>query len=349
MKLLRDARILEQKSIASLRSAILNFNSFDDEGRVTTVLLHSQHSVEMLLKAVLCQNHENVFDKKTGRSIGFEKCLGICQTKFGLLDSEAGIFRAIDALRDEAQHWFVVVSEDLLYLQIRALITAFNNFQLRTLELSLMEQLPSRVLPISTKPPEDLDVIIDREYSYIADLLKPGKRQRDEARARIRSLLAMEAITEDGVEISKRDVDRIEKAIKANNDIIQVFPRLRNLGVTSTGDLPTLTVHFSKKAGPPVQFVQADDPDGAAAIREVDLQKKFYLTATDLAKSLNLTIPKSHALRKQLDIDSDRTCKHVFEFGKTKMFGFSDNAKLKMKEAMKNGIDLDAVWKANRS
>jgi hypothetical protein len=38
------------------------FNSYEDEGRITSVLLHLQHACEMLLKAVLVQNRAAVFD-----------------------------------------------------------------------------------------------------------------------------------------------------------------------------------------------------------------------------------------------------------------------------------------------
>lgn len=45
----REARLLKAKAIASLRRAAQAFNSLEGDGRVTTVLLHSQHSFEMLL------------------------------------------------------------------------------------------------------------------------------------------------------------------------------------------------------------------------------------------------------------------------------------------------------------
>ena len=76
MKLVRDARTLKTKAIESLRTAMTGFNSYDDAGRITTVLMHAQHACEMLLKAVLVQGKAKVFDKDSGRSIGFEKCLG---------------------------------------------------------------------------------------------------------------------------------------------------------------------------------------------------------------------------------------------------------------------------------
>ena len=147
------------------------FNSFDEDGRVTSVLLHLQHACEMLLKAVLCQRKAKVFENETGRSLGFEKCLRLCQNSHGLTESEAGVFRAVDALRDAAQHWFIFVSEDLQYMHTRATITAFDAYLKRNLETDLASHIPPRVLPVSTKPPGDFDFLVDREYKLIAELL----------------------------------------------------------------------------------------------------------------------------------------------------------------------------------
>lgn len=65
-------RILKRKAVSSLRTSVGAFNALSDEGRATTVLLHLQHAFEMLLKASLNQKQVTLFDKKTGRSIGFE-------------------------------------------------------------------------------------------------------------------------------------------------------------------------------------------------------------------------------------------------------------------------------------
>jgi hypothetical protein len=273
VKLVRDSRTLKGKAIASLKIAMMTFNSYDDDGRICSVLLHLQHASEMFLKSVLAQNRAKVFDKDTGKSFGFEKCLRLCQSNHGLTAEEAGIMRAVDALRDASQHWFVFVSEDLLYMHTRALVTAFDAFLKRALDTDLCSQIPPRVLPVSTKPPGDLEFLIDREYKLIGELLKPGKRQRDEARARIRSLLAMEALVTDEVEISEKDIDRIEKGVKAGKELGKVFPRLITVSTTISGDGVTLKVHFSKKEGAPVRYIGGDDPMEAAAVREVDSQE----------------------------------------------------------------------------
>lgn len=347
MKLVRDARTLKNKALGSLRTGMQAFNSFDDDGRITTVLLHLQHACEMLLKAVLVQNQAKVFDKEAGRSISFDKCLGLCTAHFGLTAEEAGAMRAIDSLRDAAQHWFVVVAEDLLYLNTRALITAFDAYLQRALEDALIEHIPARVLPVSTMPPGDFEFLVDREYRLIRELLEPGRRHRDEARARIRSLLAMESIAVEEVVISERDIDRIEKAVRAGQDILEVFPRLSTVGTRTDGEGVNLVVHFSKKEGAPVRYIGGDNPADAAAVRELDLQKKFYLRATQLADKLGLTPPKAKVLRAHLGIDDDVSCRHVFEFGSTKIQCFSDNAFRRMREAL-DELDIEELWRARQ-
>ncbi len=73
----REAKTLRNKALASLRCGLGSFNSFHEDGRLTTTLLHLQHASEMLLKAALVQTRIGVFDKKKGTSIGFQKCVNL--------------------------------------------------------------------------------------------------------------------------------------------------------------------------------------------------------------------------------------------------------------------------------
>lgn len=350
MRLKRDARILKTKAVHSLRIAMQTFNAYSEEGRMDSVLLHLQHACEMLLKAVLLQSKHKVFDTKSGRSIGFDKCLNLCSASHGLRPTEAGIMRTVDALRDEAQHWFVVVEEDLLYLHTRAVVTAFDDYLKRKLGDDLRAHIPPRVLPVSTLPPGDFEYLVDREFKAIKELLKPGNRQRDEARGRIRALLSMEALVKEDVSVTKHDVDRIEDAIKEGKKIGAVFPRLSTVDTTMTGEGATVTVRFTKKEGAPVRFVSGDDTTEAGAIREVDLLKKFHLSASDLAHKIKLTNNKSFALRCRLGVDTDPTCAHEFVFSrKQRHLCFSDNAVRRMKEALDGGLDMAVVWAEHRA
>ena len=83
------------------------------------------------------------------------------------------------------------------------------------------------------------------------------------------------------VEVSDRDIDRIEKAIKAGTQVDEVFTRSIALKSSIIGEGPILSVRFSKREGVAVRYVSGDDLDAAGAILGVDLLKKYYLS-TDL-------------------------------------------------------------------
>ncbi|MFF7810814.1 hypothetical protein ACFZCF_02655 [Streptomyces sp. NPDC007945] len=342
----QSTRVLRRKALASLRRMTVAFNAIDDDGRISAVLLSLQHSFEMLLKAALVHNDVPVFDKSLGRSIGFERCLQLSRQEpnIKVTDAEAGTLRAIDALRDDEQHWFNSVSEPILFVHARAGVTLFDDLLNRVFGERLADSLPLRVLPISTEPPVGLDILIDQEFTQIQELLQPGRRARNEVRARIRTLLAIEGHTSEESLVSEKDVDRVEKGISQGKPRDAVFPALEKIATEFSGEGPTLTVRFDKK-GPPVKFAGGDSD--AAAIREIDLQKKFHWSPTDLAKKLGISPPKSLALRQHLAIDEDAKCFYVFEMGSQKHPRFSDNALKLMRDSMRI-LDMDEVWESHK-
>lgn len=233
----------------------------------------------------------------------------------------------------------------MLFLHARATVGVLDRLMETAFRENLADHLPPRALPITTQPIDDFDVLIDRQYTQIRDLLQKGKRRRPEARALIRGMLAMEGHAAEDVKVSERDVNRVEKGIRDGKGLSDVFPRLTTISATTAADGPSVTVHFTKKKGAPVHFVAADDPSEAAAVREVDLQKKFHWTATDLAEKLELTGPRATALRRHLGVDEDPTCMHGFDFGGMKMTRYSDNALTRMREAIDDpATDMDAIW-----
>jgi hypothetical protein len=344
----REAQVLHDKAISSITVATTAFNSPSDIGRVTQVLLSLQHSFEMLLKAALVQHRVKVFDKRTGRSNGFATCLGQAQghAVIKISGDDAGTLRAIDAMRDDEQHWFNEVSEQLLYRYARAAITIFDELLDRVFGERLATYLPNRVLPISTDAPKDLTLLLDDEYSQIVELLKPRRRMREHARARIRTLLAMEAHQEPDTRVSDKDVARVEKGILAGKKRAEVFPKLEGLGTEVNGTGVNITVHFSKKGeGAAVHFV-SDDSEDSAAIREVDLNARFSRPAKKLAGDLGITMPVATALRDHLAVDRDPTCFKDFKFGQSSHRAYSDKAFSQMRVLVKSG-DSEAIRRAH--
>jgi hypothetical protein len=286
----RIPRLLKDKAISSLRRATAAYNGVDDDGRQTAFLLHLQHACEMLLKAALQERGIDLFDRsegRVGRSIGFEKCVRLAREHVGLTEDELGTLRAVDSMRDDEQHWIATVNEGILYPHARACVTLFDEILLDVFGERLADHLPERVLPLSTRPPADLDVLIDEQFEQAKQLLRPGQRRRAEARAMLRGLLALEAHASQDAVVNEHDVNRVERGIKDGKSLDQIFPRLGTLGAAIGGDGPTLTVHFTKKAGVPVTYVPADDPREAAAVRQVDLQRKYYMSPHDLANRLD--------------------------------------------------------------
>lgn len=347
----REAARLKAKAVASLRRGVQAFNDYGEEGRQSTVLLLFQHSFEMLLKAGLVQKRQPVFDQKAGRSISFEKCLRLGREHLGISEDEAGTLRVIDAWRDEEQHWMVHLSEGLLYLHCRAATTVFDDLLQRDFGDALANHLPHRVLPLSAEPPRDLQLLIDEEYGQLAQLLRPGKRKRQEVRARIRALLAMEAhVREEGI-VSEKDVDRVERAVRGGSARDDVFPQLSEIEAVQMGGGISLTVRFVKKEGIPVRLVGADEEPGAGAIHEVDFEKKFHWAKTALAQKLCLPTGRCKALRWWLAIDDEAGRENYYHdfLGLPTLRQYSDNAYTRMRDAIGQGIDVDEVYRDYRA
>lgn len=348
MKLKREAKTLKAKAIASLKRGLEAFNNHDDDGRPETVLLMLQHASEMLVKALLVQKGQDVFEKEKGTSIGIEKALNIAHSKGWISSAQAGSIRVIVAMRDQAQHWMIVVPEDALYINARALITTLDEILTGHFEDTLADNLPVRVLPLSTQALPDFLMLVNREYAQIRDLLAPGRRARSEARGRITALLAMEAHVSEDVAVSKRDLDRIEEAVKVGTPVEQVFPRLMTLATNVEGEGPSFRVRFTKSAdAPAVRYISGDDPEGAAAIREVDLHKKYHLSRSALADKLGLSANKAKAVRDFLRIDEEPANVMVFEFGSQKHPRYSDNAYRVLRESITPEL-VEQAWRERR-
>lgn len=345
-------RELKGKALASFRSAVTAFNSLEEDGRVTRVLLGMQHAFEMLLKAALEHKKVGVFDKRSQKSISLEAAIRQAQQTVGikLSEEEAGTIRVLDALRDAEQHWYIVVDEGLLYLYLRAAVTLFGELMDRVFGETLAEHIPLRVLPVSAEPPQDLQLLVDREYQRVAELLKPGRRGGAEANARIRTLLAAEALTDpDASEIREGDVKRVARGIRAGKPRKQVFPKLDGVDTALGGSGVTVEVRMVKRGGLPITFTSTGGEDEPSAIRMVDLEKKFHMGATDLAARVGLTPNKAVALRRHLGLDAnDDHYSHQFVFGSQKLMRYSDNALRAMKENLPQ-VDLARVWRAHRT
>ena len=201
------------------------------------------------------------------------------------------------------------------------------------------------MLPVSADPPQDLALLLDDEYTQIKELLRPGRRARHDARAGIRTLLAMEAHVEPETRVSSNDVDRVEKGIRNGDPREKVFPRLSDVATVCRRTGNHVTVHFTKKDGAPVHYV-ADDSTPAAAVRQIDLQNKYHRSPAGLAPAVGLTGParwRSAGTSGSMTTSPAATTSSSARHG---IASYSDNALTKMREAVQD-LDMDAIWKAH--
>lgn len=107
----------------------------------------------MMLKAALVLDQQAVFDKKTGKSIGFDNCVNLDQPKPSRSTRRSrGRCAPIDAMRNEELPWYTVVDERLLYLYTRAAVTLFDDLLHRVFGEPLSDHMPLRVLPTGLDP-----------------------------------------------------------------------------------------------------------------------------------------------------------------------------------------------------
>lgn len=227
-------------------------------------------------------------------------------------------------------------------------MSLFDELLQRSFGDRLANHLPLRVLPISTEPQQDLMALVDKEYQAIRELLKPGRRARDEARARLRTLLALEAHAQEDAKVSNTDVNRVERGIREGKERSTVFPRLGSVATQHHGEGPTYKVKFVKAGDAmPVRFVGADDDVDAAAVREVDILRTYHWTASTLAEKLGISGPRAAALRDHLGVDADSRCTHRTQHNSSSLTYYSDNALTKMRATV-DGQDLEEIWQAHR-
>jgi len=300
-KLRRDTRRFKSRALHSLLIAIELFNRPHDIGRTETVLILLQHAFEMLLKAAIFQSRGVICDKKDGIAYGFDRCLGIARSDLGILsEDEALTLSILDGCRDCAMHNLLDLPEEALYLHSQASVTLFDNAIFRVFGDRLADHFPNRVLPISTNPPQDMKVFLDREFTQIRALLATGRRQQAEARGRLRHLIILESnIQGEGRQPKDKEINHIIREVSHGRDLALVFPGVASLRLDTEGHGLTFSVRFTRQLDAvPARLVHEGEEgaDKAVLVREVNILDRFSMGSRDLAAKLGMTEPKTRAL-----------------------------------------------------
>lgn len=346
----RDVAPLLERSVASLTLSIELFNRPSEVGRSHTVLILLQHAFELLLKAALLQRGRPIADPEEPYTFGFARVLRIAQQELALLTvDEAATLAILDTQRDQVQHFWAEVSEDLLYLHAQSSATLFDRLLRSHFGTTLADHLPSRVLPISTSPPTDLAILFDRELAEVDRLLARGTRKSARALARLRSILAFAIGSRpDQSRVSQEELASAVRRRRRGNEWEVILPEIAQLKLTTEGSGIPVTVRISKDAQLAVRVAGPGEPVvGTLMKQEVNLWDTFNLNLTDLAEKLKITAPRVLALIYDLDLQGDRDCFRLLQKRNMKLKGYSKKALDALRAAVAEGKHVEA-WARQR-
>jgi hypothetical protein len=329
-----------------------HFNRPSDRGRSQAVLILLDHGFEMLLKAAIVHRGGKIREKREPMTLGFDACLrkSYSDGAIKFLDSNQVLsLQVINGLRDAAQHHLLDISEQHLYLQAQGGLTLFRDLMKSVFKIDLRDELPARVLPVSTSPPTDLATMFAAEIDEVRKLLLPGSRRRLEAAAKMRALAILEAVV--GGQRSQPEqahLTNLARKVQKGTSWDQLFPGVASLQLTTKGHGPALDLRITKKEGIPVQIVPEGTPGATVvAIRRVDELGFYNMSLTQLAGNLDITGPRTVALIRFAKIETDPDAFKPVVIGKSKFKRYSQKALDTLKKAMKT-VDMGTIWQDYR-
>lgn len=349
-KLKKNVAPLLARGIESLTLAIELFNRPADTARSHGVLILLQHSFEMLLKAGILQKTGTIHDREKRYTYGFDKCLTVATQELGLLTpDERATLSILDAQRDQAAHYYVEVSEDVLYVHAQSAVTLFDTLLKRAFGRSLADALPSRVLPISTRPPRDLMVLLSAELAEVDRLLAAGTRQGAHAAARLRTVLAFAVGSREGPDrVPETDIESAIARRRKKQEWATILPEIAQLRLDTDGSGIPISMRIAKQAEIAVRVAKPGEPvEGTLLKQEIDPWTVFTMSRDDLAKKIELSGPRTHALIFELDLQSDSECYRELRKKSQVFKGYSKKA-LDRLRAAKDDVDIEAVWLKQR-
>jgi hypothetical protein len=344
----REAGLLLGKACDSLLLSIELFNRPHDRGRVSGVLIQLDHGFEMLLKAAILHKGGLIRERRAKETIGFDVCvrraLSDGRIKF-LSEEQALTLQTINGLRDAAQHHLLDISESQLYIHAQSGITLFRDLLKNVFGQELAHHLPIRVLPVSTSPPDTLATLFDSEIPEIKKLLRPGKRRRVEAEARLRPLAILDAaIQGEKGQPSTRKLRRMGEALLTGQKWADVFPGVAGVELTSDGTGPALSLRLTKKEGIPIRLVPEGTPDASiVAVKRVDELGFYSLGAKQLARHIGLTMPKVLAVVEYLRLREDPEYYKEIKIGRAVFKRYSEKAVKAIQAALKKE-SAEEIW-----
>lgn len=340
-------RLLSQ-SVDSLTLGVDQFNRTAERGRQASVVMFLDHACELLLKAALLQRGCDIRDGDTGYTFSSETCLNKATddaaVKF-LAEDERTTMRVLNALRDQAQHYLVDVSEPVLYTVAQSTLTLFGDLLVRLFAVPLGDRLPRRVLPLSTDPPRDIQVVMDEEFSQLKKLLRKRSQAVQAAEPKLRCLMAIDrAVKGEDIQVPAADLDAAQNAVRDSSDWGGLFTGIAQLSFRGDGTGIGLALTITKHDGILVRVAgDGESAEGTIAIRKVEDTSFYCYGLTELAKQLKVGPNRLLALVRYLGLQEDRNSYKEIRIGSAKFKRYSKIALDQLRDAIPT-VNMEEVW-----
>lgn len=306
----------------------------------------------MLLKAAILHRGGKIRKPREKQTIGFDACVrrALRDDEGGFINEEQALtLQVINSLRDAAQHHLLDISENHLYIHAQSGLTLFRDICRSVFGYDISKELPERVLPISTSPPLDLNMLFDQEIEEVRKLLTPGSRRKIEASAKLRSLAILEgAIQGERLQPGRGELRKLMKHIKEGAKWEQLFPGVASIGLSVEGSGPTLSLRISKKEGIPIKLVPEGTPGaGVVAVKRVNELDFYNLGHNQLAEKVGLTTRKLSAVIWYAEIRGNPKYHKQIKVRSAKYECYSQEAIKKVKEILEEN-SIEDIWKKYR-
>ncbi len=348
----KEVKHLYNKAIDSLILSIELFNRPSDCARVHGTLIFMDHSFEMLLKASIIHKGGKIKEKDSKETLGFNSCVNKAysdeEIKF-LKNEEVLIVKSLNCLRDAAQHYTLEMAEQHLYFQAQAGLTLFRDITNRVFQIDLKTKLPTRVLPLSTTPPMDIQGFFNVEIREVKKLLQSKSRKKLNALEKLRAFIIMEkSIQGSESQPSEKELNKIAMKLKNGSEWEQVFPGVSTLSFTTNGYGPSLDLRIEKKGGSPVHIVPEGTPGATIiAIKRVNELDFYTLNLTALCDKIKIQQHKLLAVIKEIKLQENSDAFKCLRIGSAHYNRYSPMALDILKKELPN-LDIDEIWQRNK-
>lgn len=349
MRLRRQSTLFLDTAIESLTLAMEIYNRPSPTARDHAVPILLGHCFEMLLKSIIFQRRGSVREKDAELSHSLGICIAIAADDFNIISTdERALLSTVKQDRDCATHDTLSMSEQLMWVRMRASITVVRRLLKDELATILTDRLPGRVIPVSTEPPKELRALVEDELATVSALLAPKTRKGPEARSRLRPLLSLDGAATGRLDPpTQTEVNRAEQELRKGIPWERVLPGLATLSVVPVApgaDAQEVILRVGKAADS-IAVRKAGPGDEALAYRSMDPFEEFGGKLTQFGKKLGLTQQQGYALIDHLRIKNDDA---AYFCRKTKnnniqYQGLSARAYDLAHKALADGLNIEAI------